>query len=190
VTAILVNTFFEDGLQNLFDLAERIERAFAAAGLDYRIVGGLAAYLYIEQAIPDAGRLTRDIDVVVRREDIQKIADVVEQFGLEYRRAAGIDMLVQKDQPSARRAIHLLFAGEKVRPDYPEAAPNLGKPHNVRGLRLVALSDLVRMKLTSFRLKDQTHLKDLDEAGLITPEIEEHLSELLLQRLQHVRDQE
>jgi len=39
------------------------------------------------------------------------------------------------------------------------------------------------MKLTSFRAKDEAHLKDLDEAGLITPDVEAGLSPVLAQRL-------
>jgi hypothetical protein len=46
------------------------------------------------------------------------------------------------------------------------------------------------MKLTSFRLKDQTHVKDLDEQKLITPEIEAGLSPLLFERLAQVRAHE
>jgi len=43
------------------------------------------------------------------------------------------------------------------------------------------------MKLTSYRLKDQVHIQDLDHVGLITPEIEQTLSEPLLARLKEVR---
>jgi hypothetical protein len=43
------------------------------------------------------------------------------------------------------------------------------------------------MKLTSYRLKDQVHIQDLDHAGLITPEIEQSLSEPLRARLTEVR---
>jgi hypothetical protein len=46
------------------------------------------------------------------------------------------------------------------------------------------------MKLTSFRSKDETHLKDLDEARLITPEIEAGLPELLRARLAQLRARE
>jgi hypothetical protein len=46
------------------------------------------------------------------------------------------------------------------------------------------------MKLTSFRLKDQVHIQDLDAVGLITPEIEETLSPSLLARLADVRAKE
>jgi hypothetical protein len=46
------------------------------------------------------------------------------------------------------------------------------------------------MKLTSFRAKDEAHLKDLDQAGLITPEIERELSSALRQRLSQMRARE
>jgi hypothetical protein len=160
-----VNTFFEVRVEQLFDLAGLVERIFAAAGLEYRVVGGLAAYLYVEEMEPDAGRLTKDIDIVVRREDLDEIAAATAPFGLQHRHVAGLDMLVQADQPSARRAVHLVFTGEKVRPEYPEPVPELGPYRQIRGVRIIALADLVRMKLTSFRAKDEAHLKDLTRPG-------------------------
>lgn len=187
---LYVNTFFEKRVEQLFDLAGRVEAAFAAAGLEYRVIGGLAVYLYVEEAEPDAGRLTRDIDIAVRREDLDRIARAVEPFGMQYRHPAGVDMLVQACAPSARRAVHLIFTGERVKANYPEPAPAIGLCRILHGVRLVPLADLVRMKLTSFRSKDETHLKDLDEAGLITPEIEAGLSEVLRVRLAQVRARE
>lgn len=182
-----VNTFFEKRVEQLFDLARRVEEAFASAGLDYRVVGGLAVYLYVEETAPDAGRLTKDIDIAVRRADLERIAQAVAPFGLQYRHAAGVDMLVQTAEPSARRAVHLIFTGEKVRPEYPEATPELGVDRRIRNVRVIALEDLIRMKLTSFRAKDEAHLKDFDEAGLITPEIEAALSPILRERLAQMR---
>jgi hypothetical protein len=132
-----VNTFFEKRVDQLFDLARRVEEAFSSAGLEYRVVGGLGAYLYVEQAAPEAGRLTRDIDIAVRRQDLERIAEAVAPFGLEYRRIAGVDMLVQKAAPSARRAVHLMFAGEKVRLEYPEPAPELGPVRRIQGVRVI-----------------------------------------------------
>ena len=185
--AVFGNTFFEERVEQLFDLAGLVERIFSSAGLEYRVIGDLAAYLYVEEVEPDAGRLTKDIDIVVRRDDLERIAKAAEPFGLRHRHVAGVDMLVQADQPSARRAIHLVFTGERVRPEYYEATPELGPYRQMRGLRLIPLTDLVRMKLTSFRAKDEAHLKDLDEAGLITPEIETALSPVLAERLAQVR---
>jgi hypothetical protein len=187
--AVYVNTFFEKRVKDLFDLANKVEQAFSAAGLEYRVIGGLATYLYVEEAAPDAGRLTRDIDIIVRREDLDAIAIAVEPFGLRYRHVAGVDMLVQEGQPSARRAVHMVFSGERVRPEYPEAVPELGSSRQLQGVRVIPLADLVRMKLTSFRLKDQLHVKDMDEAQLITPDIEGTLSDELITRLAAVRAQ-
>jgi hypothetical protein len=179
---VYVNTFFEERLTQLLSLADKVEKAFASAGLDYRVVGGLAAYLYVEEREPDAGRLTKDIDIVVRREDLQAIAKAVEPFGLQYHHAAGVNMLVQAGSPSTRRAVHLIFEGEN--------APQLGPYRSIKGYRLIPLIDLVRMKLTSFRIKDEMHLKDLDEIGLITPEMEAELIPIHRQRLAQVRARE
>ena len=184
---VFVNRFFEERVEQLFDLANLVEEIFSSAGIEYRIIGGLAVYLYVEEVEPDAGRLTKDIDVAVRREDLDRIAEAAKSFGMELRHVAGVDMLVRSDQPSARRAVHLVFTGEKVRPEYLTATPSFGEPKAMGGLRLIPLADLVRMKLTSFRAKDEAHIKDLDEAGLVTPEIEAGLPRELAERLARTR---
>ena len=55
------------------------------------------------------------------------------------------------------------------------------------GISIISVADLVKMKLTSFRLKDRVHIQDLDGVGLITPDIEAQLSPTLKARLQEVR---
>jgi hypothetical protein len=182
-----VNTFFEERLERLFKLADLVEKIFASASLEYRVVGGLAIYQYVEEAAPDAGRLTRDIDILVRREDLEKIAQAAEPFGFRYRHAAGLDMLLPVEEPLARRAVHLVLAGERVHQEDVEATPQLGPAKVIKGMRLIPLPELVRMKLTSFRLKDQMHLKDLEEADLLPPEIEAGLPPILRERLAQVR---
>ena len=100
-------------------------------------------------------------------------------------------MLVDAKQPKARSAVHLLFVREKVRPDYLEPVPEFSKPTvTAEGILLAPVSDLLRMKLTSFRLRDKTHVIDMDSVGLITPEIEAALSDPVRCRLQQVREEE
>jgi hypothetical protein len=180
IMPVLVNAFFEERVEQLFELAGLAEQLFSSAGLEYRIVGGLAVYLYVEEVEPDAGRLTKDVDIAVRRADLDQIAEAAASFGLKHRHVAGVDMLVRPDQPSGRRAIHM----------YPEATPELGPTRRVKGLRLIPLAALIHMKLTSFRIKDQMYLVDLDEAGLITSDIEAGLSPILAERLAQVRAHE
>ena len=57
------------------------------------------------------GRLTKDIDIAVRREDLANIARAAAALGFEHRHVAGVDMLVEARAPSARRAVHLIFGG-------------------------------------------------------------------------------
>jgi hypothetical protein len=183
---VYVNTFFENRVTELFDLAHLVDKVFSEAGIDYRVIGGLATFLYVEEALPDAGRTTKDVDIVVRRLDLERIEAAMAPYGWKYRHTAGVDMLVQADRPSARRAVHMLFTGERVKEDSPEPTPELGKSRTLNGVRLIPLEQLLVMKLTSFRLKDQTHIKDLQEAGLITPEIERTVPTALQDRLQQV----
>jgi hypothetical protein len=97
-------------------------------------------------------------------------------------------MLVDGETPRASTAVHIIFVNEKVRVEYLEAVPGFSEPTRTEeGILLAPVADLVKMKLTSFRMKDQLHLKDLDSARLITPEIEAALSEPLRARLAQVR---
>ncbi len=183
----MVNAHYERHVEQLVEIAGRFAAALSQAGIEYRIVGGLAVYLHVNAIDPLAARLTRDIDAAVRRSDIETIARLVKPFGLEFRHAAGVDMLVDANEPRARSAVHLVWVNEKVRPEYSEPVPDFSPAPNVGGLLVAPVADLVRMKLTSFRDKDRVHVRDMDSVGLITAEIEAQLPELLRGRLQDVR---
>jgi hypothetical protein len=100
-------------------------------------------------------------------------------------------MLVDAATPKARSAVHLLFAGEKVRATDLEPVPALSEPGvDEQGILVTSVASMVRMKLISFRLRDKTHIIDMDSVGLITPEIEESLPEALRERLNQVRAEE
>jgi len=187
----LIFQAYDRHLEQLTEVAERACRALQAAGINYRIVGGLAVLFHVQARDPLAARLTKDVDVAVDRADIARIVEAVREAGLEYRHAAGVDMLVDARAPSARSAVHLVFIREKVRPQYPEPVPDFSRPAVIEeGILLAPVADLVRMKLTSLRPRDKTHLIDLDSVGLITPEIEAELPDVLRQRLAQVRKEE
>ena len=75
-----------------------------------------------------------------------------------------------------------------LRPEHLEPVPDFSPPATTaEGVLLAPVADLVRMKLTSYRLKDKVHIQDLDAVGLITPEVEAALPETLRARLREVR---
>jgi hypothetical protein len=172
----------------LFDVLNRLVKAFSEARIEYRLVGGVAVFLHVQERDSLAARMTRDIDIAVDRRDLNSIAAAVLPFGFELRHSAGVDMLVETKAPQSRSAAHLVFVREKVRPEYSEPVPDFSSPaRTAEGVLLAPVADLVRMKLTSFRLKDRVHVKDMDSVGLITPKIESELPESLRERLREVR---
>jgi hypothetical protein len=179
---------YRNHVDQLFGRAARVHAAMTEAGLSYRVVGGLAVYLQITERYPGRARMTEDLDVAVRRADLERIAEAGARHGFKYRHVARIDMLVDADNPRAANAVHLIFVGEKVRHDDAVAVPEFSDPKVANGGILVAsVGDLAVMKLTSFRLKDQLHIKDLDSVRLITPAIVAALPPLLRARLVQVR---
>jgi len=134
-----------------------------------------------------AARLTKDVDVGLSRQDLDRVRETLEPYGFTFRHVAGVDMFLDRQHPGARGAVHLVFLNEKVRPAYVEAVPASEPSRTKEGLCIAPVVDLVHMKLTSFRLKDKVHIQDMDAVGLITPEIEATLSPILAERLAEVR---
>ena len=175
-----VDEYFEQ----MCDLARRVHRALTEAGIEYRIVGGVAVFLHINELDPLAARLTRDVDVAIDRNDLENVAAVAGNHGFRYADGAWTS-------EQSRSEVHFLFVGEKARPNHLEPVPGFSPPTiTTEGITLAPVADLVRMKLTSFRLIDKVHLLDMDSVGLITPEIEQALPEVLRSRLEQVRKEE
>jgi hypothetical protein len=157
------------------------------------LIGGLAVLVHVEEADPTQAMLTRDVDLMVLRADLQRIKDAAARHGFRFRHFAGLEMLLYSNTDSAKNAVHLIFSGEKVRPNEatpnPPIAPEKKRIHN-QEVMVIPVADLVRMKLSSFRLKDQVHIQVMDAAGLIASDVEKKLTKELLARLQHVRETE
>jgi hypothetical protein len=184
---VLANTIFEGAVEKILDVTTRFASALEGAGIPYRVVGGFAVFLHIDPVDPMAARLTKDVDVAIDRHDLDAIRVALTPHGFTHRHVAGVDMFLDAKHPGARSAVHAVFIGEKVRPEYLEPVPGSAPVRDRKGILIAPVADLVRMKLTSFRLKDKVHIQDLDGVGLITPEIEQSLSEPLRQRLAEVR---
>jgi hypothetical protein len=185
---VLVNTLFENKVEQLYDITARLASALENAGIPYQIVGGLAVFSHVDAVDPLGSRLTRDVDITVDRARLDEIVAAAQPAGFLYRHVAGVDMLVDASEPAARSAVHMVFANEKVRPEEIDSVPGISKPERAtRGYWIAPVADLVRMKLTGFRLKDKVHIQDLDSARLITAEIEASLPEALQARLAEVR---
>jgi|SRR5581483_4267439 len=182
---------WERTLRAVDQVRERLVRATAAldaAKVPYAVVGGNAVATWVGQVDASAVCFTQDVDLLLRRADLDAAKAALEQAGFLYRHSASIDMFRDGPQARARDALRVVFAGEKVRPDYAFPAPDVTEAEPAEAFRVLRLEALVRMKLTSFRDKDRTHLRDLLDVGLIDASWPARLPEPLASRLQSLID--
>ena len=167
---------------------ERTTTALNAANIDYALIGGNAVAAWVSRIDEAAVRNTRDVDILLRREDLEKAIPVMEAAGFVYRHARGIDMFLDGPGGKARDAVHVVFANEKVRKEYSLPTPDVGESEVSDNKRILSLEALVRMKLTSYRDKDRTHLRDMIELELIDETWPNRFESPLNTRLQDLID--
>ncbi len=170
---------------------ERLLRAAAVLdrkGVPYAVAEGNAVAAWVSRVDDAAVRNTQDVDIVIRRADMDAAAAALAQVGFIHRHVSGIDMFLDGPNAKARDAVHLVFAKEKVRPEYPLPAPDVTESEQAADFRMLTLDALVRMKLTSFRDKDRTHLRDLIDVGLLDGDWLDRLPPELSSRLKQLLD--
>jgi hypothetical protein len=152
------------------------------------VIGGNAVMAWVEQADEAAVRFTQDVDLVLRRDDLERAKAALEKAGFVHRRSAGIEMFLDGPGAKARDAVHVIFSGEKVRPEYVAPVPDVAESVSFKSYRVLSLEAVVRMKLTSNRRKDQVHLLDMLGVGLIDATWPARYPPELAARLQHLID--
>lgn len=170
---------------------ERLLRATAAlnqAEIPYAVVGGNAVASWVATIDEGAARNTRDVDLLIRRDDLPCVTAALEQAGFVRDELGSI--VIFRDSPNGkpREAIHLVFSGEKARPGHVLAAPDIHTVQDPANFSVITLDHLVNMKLTWYRSQDHMHLRDMIGIGLIDASWVPRLPPELAQRLQHILD--
>lgn len=153
------------------EVQRRLERIVAAlndAGVDYALVGGQAVAAWVSSVDPDAVRTTKDVDLLIRHDDLPRAKAAALASDMEYFEVMGVGMFLDRADPHPKRAVHLVWSGEKVRPEYPLPSPAVEEREQLApGIYVVPLAGLVRMKLMANRDHDRAHLRDMIDVGLI-----------------------
>jgi hypothetical protein len=145
----------------------RATAALSAAQIPYAVAGGNAVAVWVSRVDEAAVRNTRNVDVLIRREDLDRVKGTLEKVGFVHRRAAGIDLFLDGPGGKPRDAVHIIFANEKVRAHEAVANPDVSESEPSDRFRVLSPDALVRIKLTAFRDKDRVHLRDLIDVGLL-----------------------
>lgn len=166
----------------------RATRALDAASVPYAVAGGNAVAEWVGRVDEDAVRTTRDVDLLVRRNDFPAVRAALEAAGFVYHQVLNVDAFIDGPQGKPSGGVHLWFAGEKVEQDDEYALPDLDQSERALRFQVVTLDALVRMKLTAWRNVDRMHLQDLIGVGLIDASWPVRLPAPLGDRLQQLLD--
>jgi hypothetical protein len=175
-------------VEKVRDRLLRSTAALEAAGVPYAVIGGNAVAAWVSTVDPGAARNTVDVDIMVNRADLPAVKAALEGAGFHHYELMDVHMFLDGPNGRPSDAVHLLFAGEKVKQIYSEPAPTLAAVDTHHAHKLIALESLVVMKLTSFRDKDRTHLRDMIGVGIVDDTWLPRLPAELAARLQELLD--
>src|SRR5438876_6313133 len=128
---------------------ERLLRATQAlnqAGIPYAVAGGNAVASWVATVDEGAVRNTRDVDLLVRRDDLPAVTAALERVGFVSGTLLDVVMFRDGEEGKPSEAVHLLFAGEKTRPDHLLPAPEIQTVDDPGNFRVITLESLLVMK--------------------------------------------
>jgi hypothetical protein len=175
-------------VEKVKDRLKRASSALGQAGVAYAVVGGNAVAEWVGRMDEAAVRNTRDVDIMIRRSDLDAAKVALEAAGFVYCQVMDVDMFLDGPTGRPKDAVHITFAGEKVRAEYATPSPDIAESEPAAQFQVVALEALVRMKLDSYRLKDRVHLLDMIDVGLVDQTWLTRFPTQLAERLQELLD--
>ncbi len=92
------------------EVRERANRATAAlrqAGVPHVVIGGHAVASWVARVDKEAVRNTKDVDLLVRREDFPRVIDVLQSIGFIHQNVAGVDLFLDGPEGSVARLSHV-----------------------------------------------------------------------------------
>ena len=177
-----------DAVEQVRQRLVRAVTALRSGGVPYAVVGGTAVAAWVATVDKAAVRNTQDVDIMIRRADFAAAKRALEGAGFVYRHARGLDIFLDDAGAPARNAVHLVFAGERVKAGQEPPNPDLVAATDLGTFRVIDLPGLVQIKLTAYRDKDRTHLRDMIGVGLIDGSWVARLPAELGARLQRLLD--
>ena len=159
------------------------------AGIPYAVVGDNAVSAWVALVDKSATRNTPDVDILLRRSDLENAVIALEAGGFIHRHAVGVDSFLDNPDAKSRDSVRVWFAQEKSHADHECPLPDVEDVGKLaHPFRVLNLEPLVRMQLTQFRLLDHLRLRDLIDIGLVDASWPARFPASLATRLQSLLD--
>ena len=156
-----------DAGERVFERARRTAAALEAAGVPYAMIGGNAVAAWVGSRDEGAIRYTKDVDILLRRADMPAADAAMSAAGFVPAEVFGVPMYLDGPDGKPSQAVHVIVAGEKVKPMDAVPAPDVAESEPSPDYQVIGLEGLLRMKLVAYRDHDRTHIRDLLGVGLI-----------------------
>ena len=175
----------------ILDRAQRFCAALDAAGVPYAVCGGMSVMAWISSRNPDFVRTTKDVDVLMRREDLPQAVTALAPAGFTLVDVRGVPMFLDGPDGTPKTAVHIVLADEIVSKHEPVSTPCLGtvQRDGAAVWARVPLESLLEMKLLAMRPHDIAHLGDLLRVGLIDRSWRERIRPELRERFDRAYDE-
>jgi hypothetical protein len=153
----------------ILDRARRFAEALRAADVPFAVCGGLSVMAWVETRDPGRARSTKDVDVLMRREDLPRAAQALAPHGFVFAEVNGVPMFLDGPDGMPSQAVHVVVADEHPSHFERVRTPGLGEPCDDGQVPwpCVPLAILLEMKLLAMRPHDIAHIGDLLRVGLI-----------------------
>ncbi len=156
-----------DAIRKVAERLRRTTQTLNDAGVPYAVIGGNAVAEWVGRVDSGAVRFTKDVDILLRREDLPAAIAAMTAAGFEHHVTFGVDMFLDGPDAKPSEAVHVLFAGEVVKETDPVPTPDVDQSEMTETMTVLDLASLVRMELTSFRTDNRMNLQDLVNVDLI-----------------------
>ena len=127
----LANVSWERMIRAVEKVRERLQRAAAAlagAGVPYAVAGGNAVAAWVSRVDEAAVRNTRDVDILLRRSDLEAAAAALSQAGFIRRHVSGIEMFLDGPRPKPAMRSILSWREKKFVPNTLHPRPMFPRP--------------------------------------------------------------
>lgn len=171
---------FDYYMSTVFDRALRFRQACDAERIPFNVCGGMAVMAWVASVNPEYTRNTKDVDVIMRPQDLERAKHSLRPHGFFFAEVSGIPMFFDGEDGTPKFAVHVVVVGEQRRrdavavPDFADGIESTDYPWP----RLNLLS-LVVSKLVASRPHDLVHLQDLARVGLIDRTWRDRIPEVL-----------
>ncbi len=168
--------------------ARRAAALLDSAAIPYALSGGIGCTAWVASVDEEATRSSVDVRIVLRRSDLPRARQALEQDVFVYTEQDGQPVFVDGATGKIRGGVKIVYAGELLRTGDLARTPDVAESIRKKDFQVLTLEALVRMMLIANRNEDGMVLRDLMGVGLFDASWPARFPPELAARLQHVLD--